>query len=112
MALQATWRSVRAAVRDLPGGADAQAADVEAMAALVPSVVLLRDRQRLPQCGPACRPRSARCMLAACCCAPSWRFSLPSVHGNKPCCLCMALTDLSERGCGERTVAVAQWSNI
>lgn len=41
---------MRVAVRSLPGGEDAQLADVEAMAALVPAVVLLRDRQRLPQC--------------------------------------------------------------
>ncbi|KAK9819572.1 hypothetical protein WJX81_002582 [Elliptochloris bilobata] len=46
--IQATWRSVRAAVRSLPGGQDAALADVEAMAALAPAVLLLRDRQRLP----------------------------------------------------------------
>ena len=72
---------MRVAVRALPGGEDAQLADVEAMAALVPAVVLLRDRQRLPQCalliGILC-PALARLGLAK---AGRWRCPYPLKRG-------------------------------
>jgi len=49
-ARQATWRNVKNAVRGWPDGCDMAVEDVQAMAALVPAVVLLRDRHHLPQC--------------------------------------------------------------
>ena len=52
---------MRVAVRSLPSGRDAQVADIEAMAALVPAVVLLRDRHRLPQCALALGWRLLSC---------------------------------------------------
>ena len=44
--LQATWRNVRKAVRNIPGAESAQLSDVEAMADLCPSVVIVRNRHR------------------------------------------------------------------
>lgn len=44
--LQATWRNVRKAVRNIPGAENAQLSDVEAMADLCPSVVIVRNRHR------------------------------------------------------------------
>lgn len=44
--MQATWRNVKKAVRGIPGAEGAQLADVEDMADLCPSVVILRNRNR------------------------------------------------------------------
>ena len=44
--LQATWRNVRKAVRNIPGAQGAQLSDVEAMADLCPGVVIVRNRHR------------------------------------------------------------------
>ena len=44
--MQATWRNVRKAVRNIPGAQGAQLSDVEAMADLCPSVVIVRNRHR------------------------------------------------------------------
>lgn len=52
--LQATWRNVKKAVRAIPGARKAQLSDIEAMAGLCPSVVIVRNRGMydLPLCPP------------------------------------------------------------
>lgn len=44
--MQATWRNVRKAVRNIPGAQATQLSDVEAMADLCPGVVIVRNRHR------------------------------------------------------------------
>ena len=41
---QATWRNVKKAVRAIPGAAECKLSDLEAMAALCPRVVIVRNR--------------------------------------------------------------------
>jgi hypothetical protein len=69
-ARQANWRMVKDAVRGYPDGQDVAAEDVQAMAALVPAVVLLRDRHHLPQCAPPRAGGVGRVGLGRCVTAP------------------------------------------
>ena len=44
--MQPTWKAVKSAARNVPGGEQVQVEDVQTMADLCPDVVILRDPQQ------------------------------------------------------------------
>lgn len=46
MLMQPTWKAIKSAAANAPGGAEVQLEDVQTMADLCPDVVILRDPQQ------------------------------------------------------------------
>ena len=46
MLMQPTWKAIKSAAANVPGGAEVQLEDVQIMADLCPDVVILRDPQQ------------------------------------------------------------------